>query len=163
MTSTVRTPASSCGTSRPREVLAAVAARRRVADRAEAELLALAVHWVDLHPSPSRRVVPRRVLGEQSRRAPGRDAGIAVAIETLAPALGTVATARRSGWCPRRSSCASGCPRLWYLVQDGRLQAWKARQVAARDHLALTRGGRVRGPAPRGHRPPRTAPSPRRS
>src|SRR6478672_13835006 len=32
-------------------VLDAVVAARRAADRAEAELLALAVHWVDLHPA----------------------------------------------------------------------------------------------------------------
>ena len=31
-------------------VLDAVVERRRAADRAEADLLALAVHWVDLHP-----------------------------------------------------------------------------------------------------------------
>ena len=31
-------------------VLDAVVQRRRAADRAEAELLALAVHWVELHP-----------------------------------------------------------------------------------------------------------------
>src|SRR6478672_8647653 len=34
-------------------VLDAVVERRRTADRAEAELLALAVHWVDLHPATS--------------------------------------------------------------------------------------------------------------
>ncbi|CAN5597153.1 hypothetical protein BH10ACT10_BH10ACT10_25740 [soil metagenome] len=49
MTSTVDTG------SEPRDlpsggVLSAVADRRRAADRAEAEILTLAVHWVDLHP-----------------------------------------------------------------------------------------------------------------
>ena len=34
----------------PAQVLDAVVERRRTAERAEAELLGLAVHWVDLHP-----------------------------------------------------------------------------------------------------------------
>ncbi len=53
MTSTVHDPFevdSGLRDLTPAQVLDAVADRRRVADRAEAELLALAVHWVDLHP-----------------------------------------------------------------------------------------------------------------
>ncbi len=53
MTSTVHDPLevdSGLRDLTPAQVLDAVADRRRIADRAEAELLALAVHWVDLHP-----------------------------------------------------------------------------------------------------------------
>ena len=53
MTSTVHDPLevdSGLRDLTPAQVLDAVAERRRTADRAEAELLALAVHWVDLHP-----------------------------------------------------------------------------------------------------------------
>ena len=38
-------------------------------------------------------------------------------------------------------------PRLWTLVQDGRLQAWKARQVAKATTQLVPGRGRVRGPA----------------
>ena len=51
------------------------------------------------------------------------------AIETLAAALGLSHAAA----LPLVSEAVELCfrlPRLWALVQDGRLQAWKARQVA---------------------------------
>jgi hypothetical protein len=44
-------------------------------------------------------------------------------------------------------------PRLWALVQSGRLQAWRARRVAKATPGLSPGGGRVRGPAPGRHRP----------
>ena len=104
----------------PGEVLSAVAAARRVADREEARILALAVHWVDLHPESA---VAAGLGGA------GTPAVSEFAIEALAPALGLAygATLRLV------SEAVELCfrlPRLWSLVQEGRLQAWKARQVA---------------------------------
>ncbi len=61
-------------------MLDAVAERRRTADRAEAELLALAVHWVDLHP-----VTPDRPAA--SFTAPQGVAGIVLAETTVEAAL----------------------------------------------------------------------------
>ena len=59
-------------------------------------------------------------------------------MEELAAALDlSLAAGLRAGERGRRAA-ASGCPRLWALVQDGRLQAWKARQVA-RATTALSR------------------------
>ena len=68
-------------------VLEAVVERRRAADRAEAGLLALAVHWVDLHPAydehpaatfPTQRnggLAPRGPSFFSGPRWPGGDAG----------------------------------------------------------------------------------------
>ena len=170
MTSTVHDPLevdSGLRDLTPAQVLDAVAERRRVADRAEAELLALAVHWVDLHPvtdRPAGGVVhragtgsPAIVLGEtvvDAALAGEGTPGIAeYAVETLAATLGL--------------SYAAG---LRLVVRGGRallpaaaaLGPGPGRSVAGvegppgrrRDHHPVGRGGRVRGPAPRRDRPP---------
>ena len=126
----------------PAEVLAAVATARRAADRAEARLLALAVHWVDLHPitdHPPVRSRPRsqpwvrsRARGPAPGTALGGDGtpGIAEhALEALAATLDLshTATVRLVG---EAVELCFRLPRLWALVHDGRLQAWKARRVA---------------------------------
>jgi hypothetical protein len=122
-----------------RDALLAAADARRTADREEARLLALAVQLVHLHPvgedtavasfaDPS--FVPDQgdpsgdhLAGEGTPQVAER------AVVELAAAIG--------------ASYLSGCrlvadslelryrlPRLWTLVQAGRLQAWKARRVA---------------------------------
>ena len=108
-----------------------------------------AVHWVDLHPVTD--AAPGRGVPGRTRRGPaGPRAGVLptrsrwpgtaprasreYAVEELAAALDLSLPGRAARWSARRSSSASGCPRLWALVQDGRLQAWKARQVAQRHH-----------------------------
>ena len=57
-------------------VLDAVVERRRTADQAEADLLALAVHWVDLHPvtdeHPAATFPTQRTGGLASVLGPGR-------------------------------------------------------------------------------------------
>jgi hypothetical protein len=125
-------------------VLSAAVDRRRVADRAEAELLALAVHWVDLHPvlddsvTPSASgaaswpvVAPLRVNGVEVE-APLAGAGTPpvaeFAVEELATALGMSQQAGLALVADALELCYR-LPRLWSLVQDGSLQAWKARQV----------------------------------
>src|SRR3954470_11744562 len=86
------------------EVLDALVAARRTADRAEAHLLALAVHYVDLHPvtdqAPAATWADRGFDGiRPTRTGPGDDTetplggdgtpGIAeYAVEELAAALG---------------------------------------------------------------------------
>jgi hypothetical protein len=128
----------------PAEVLAAVSEARRTADREEARLLALAVHWVDLHPVPDASTgsitVPSRALTAD----PGMTAddgttlggdgtpGIAEhALDALAATLALSHAATRRLVSEAVELCFR-LPRLWALVHDGRLQAWKARQVAAR-------------------------------
>ena len=125
-------------------VLDAVVERRRAADQAEADLLALAVHWVDLHPvtpeHPAATFPTQRSGGLASALGPAFFApaplagegtpGVAeYAVEELAAALGL----SHSAGLALVSEAVEVCyrlPRLWALVQDGRLQAWKARQVA---------------------------------
>lgn len=109
--------------------------RRRAADAAEAELLAIAAHWADLHA----------VL-------PGQDAaGFCVpGMERLVPLAGS-GTPEVAEFAPAELGAALGIstysaqllvgdslellhrlPRLWTRIMDGSLQAWRGRQVAER-------------------------------
>jgi hypothetical protein len=131
------------------DVLDLAVSSRRNADREEACLLAAAVHWVDLHP------VTEAELPLAGEGTPG----IAeYAVEELAAAL-DLSHAAGLALVSEAVELCFRLPRLWALVQDGRLQAWKARQVArattelSRDsvafvdrHLAVT-GRRNRIPA----------------
>src|SRR5690349_8919499 len=125
-------------------VLDAVVSARRAADAEEARLLALAVHWVDLHPvSPEHPAAsfPTHWAGGLAGalgpsffdQAPlagvGTPAVAEYAVEELAAALGLSHAAGLSLVSEAVELCYR-LPRLWGLVQDGSLQAWKARQVA---------------------------------
>jgi hypothetical protein len=126
------------------QVLEAAVERRAAADRAEADLLLLAVHFADLNP----------VLDEPNGD-PGRPAGWAsrsfsilgppqvvplagdgtppveeFAPDELATALGISSHAGLQLVADALELCFR-LPRLWALVQDGHLQAWRARKVAA--------------------------------
>jgi hypothetical protein len=127
----------------PGDVLSFAADQRRTADRAEARLLAAAVHWVDLHPitesSPAasfriRQRVAGVVLGEldvEAGLAGVETPGVSeYAVETLAATLGVAYTAGLR-LVSEAVELRYRLPRLWSLVQDGRLQAWKARLVAS--------------------------------
>ena len=107
-------------------VLDAVTAARRAADREEARLLALAVHWVDLHPVTDQDLM----VGESPLGGVGTPGVAEFAVEELAAALGVGYSAGFRLVVEAVELCFR-LPRLWALVQDGRLQAWKARQVAA--------------------------------
>jgi hypothetical protein len=125
-------------------VLDAVVSARRAADAQEARLLALAVHWVDLHPvtpeHPPASFPTQRTGGLASAlgpsffdRAPlagvGTPAVAEYAVEELAAALGLSHAAGLSLVSEAVEVCYR-LPRLWALVQDGSLQGWKARRVA---------------------------------
>jgi hypothetical protein len=114
----------------PAEVLAAVAEARRAADREEARLLALAVHWVDLHPvigaTTGPILVPAVGLGAHPRdeSALGGDGtpGIAEhALDALAATLTLSHPATRRLVGEAVELCLR-LPRLWALVHDGRLR-----------------------------------------
>jgi hypothetical protein len=111
-------------------VLDAALDARRAADREEARLLALAVHWVDLHPVTDQDF--DNADDDQLARLGGVGTpGIAeFAVEELVAALGLSYHAGMRLVTEAVELCFR-LPRLWSLVQDGRLQAWKARQVAA--------------------------------
>src|SRR3954452_21316337 len=126
------------------QVLEAAVERRASADRAEADLLLLAVHFADLNP----------VLDEPNGE-PGRPAGWGTRSFSIfgAPAVAPLAgegTPEVEEFAPDELATALGLsshagmqlvadalelcfrlPRLWSLVQDGQLQAWRARKVAA--------------------------------
>ena len=112
----------------PAEVLAAVATARRAADREEARLLALAVHWVDLHPltdpTTGPTAVPITALGAVPAEGTGAGTtlggdgtpGIAEhALEALAATLDLShsATHRLVG---EAVELCFRLPRLWDLV-----------------------------------------------
>src|SRR4051794_631992 len=140
MTSTATTPRDLRDLG-PGDALAYVAGCRRDADREEAHLLAGVVHWVDLHPvteqcpAASPRSATRFLvdgddgLVEPPLGGPGTPGVAEFAVEELAAALeisyptGLQLAVEAVELCYR-------LPRLWTLVQQGVLQAWKARQVA---------------------------------
>ena len=117
----------------PAAALARAVDRRRTADRAEAELLAIAAHWADLHPvldSPDgihvkgmERLMPLAGPGtpEVAEFAPA-ELGAALGISSYAAQhlVGDSLELRHR------------LPRLWKQIMDGSLQAWRGRQVADR-------------------------------
>src|SRR5689334_17985257 len=130
-------------------VLDAVVGSRRAADLEEARILALAVHWVDLHP-----VVPGEVSAmfgtayvrlprvldapgdpDRFRVAPLAGDGTPGVSESAVTELAAVLGLTYAAGLALVSEAVELCfrlPRLWKLVQQGRLQAWKARKVAHR-------------------------------
>src|SRR3954452_19608943 len=131
-------------------VLDALVAARQTADRGEANLLGLAVHYGDLHsvtPHAPAATWTDRSLEVFPPRAPtGRTAavnevgrarlagdgtpGIAeYAVEELAASLNVGYHTGLSLVSDAVELCYR-LPKLWDLVQDGALQAWKARTVA---------------------------------
>src|SRR4051794_12561860 len=138
-------------------VLDALVAARRTADRAEADILALAVHYVDLHPvtdqAPAATWADRGFDGirpanmhDVTETPLGGDGtpGIAeYAVEELAAALNVSYHTGLGLVCDAVELCYR-LPRLWALVQDGTLQAWKARTVATETtHLSKPAAGFV--------------------
>src|SRR3954469_21826004 len=145
-------------------VLDALVAARQTADRAEANLLGLAVHYVDLHPvtphapaatwsDRSLEVFPTRTPTEpgaavneveRARLAGDGTPGIAeYAVEELAAALNVGYHTGLSLVSDAVELCYR-LPKLWALVHTGALQAWKARTVATETaHLSREAAGVV--------------------
>ena len=136
--------------------------------QAEADLLALAVHWVDLHPvtpeHPAATFPIQRTDGLASALGPGffdqaplagdGTPGVAAyAVAELAAALGLSHTAGLA-LVAEAVELRYRLPPLWSLVRSGRLQARKARPVArATTQLSGTRSRSWTGtsPSPAGH------------
>jgi Domain of unknown function (DUF222) len=119
------------------EVLARALDRRHVADCAEAELLALAALWADLHAVLDGEPDGFRVPGMQ-RLVPLAGKGAPQVAEfapaELAAALG-MSTFGGQGLVGDALELRHRLPRLWARVQAGTLQAWRARQVADRTKI----------------------------
>lgn len=108
--------------------------RRVAADRAEAELLALAAHWADLHPVIGESADGFQVDGME-RLVPLAGPG-APEVAEFAPAE-LAATLGMSSYAGQRLvgdalELRHRLPRLWARVQGGSLQAWRGRQIADR-------------------------------
>ncbi|MGZ4491781.1 MAG: HNH endonuclease signature motif containing protein [Nocardioidaceae bacterium] len=117
--------------------LAAAMERRGTADRAEADLLALAAHWADLHAVlPEEEAAGHRVEGMEQLvplAGPGTPEVAQFAAAELGAALGmtTYAAERLIG---DSLELRHRLPQLWRQVhaQHQPLQAWRARRIA--DH-----------------------------
>ncbi|HYO40479.1 MAG TPA: DUF222 domain-containing protein, partial [Nocardioidaceae bacterium] len=128
-------------------VVAAAVECRRVADRAEAELLVVAARWADLHTvgpgadggadngaagAAAGFGVGRDLVGAQ-RLVPLAGAGTPLVAEFAPGELGAAL-----GITSHAAACLVGdslelrprLPRLWAAVHAGRLQAWRARKIA---------------------------------
>ena len=121
-----------------RAVLNAAVERRRTADRAEADLLALAAHWADLHAvllgdDAAGVVVPSALPGREQLvplAGEGTPAVAEFAPAELGAALG-VSSYAATALIGDALELRHRLPRLWQRVQDGHLQAWRARKIAA--------------------------------
>src|SRR3954451_8937368 len=143
MASTTTTGAVDVRDLGPGQALAYVAGCRRDADREEAHLLAGVVHFIDLHPvtDQSPAATPRsrpafladandgQGLAEPPLGGPGTPGVAEYAVEELAATLGVSYPTGLQLAIEAVELCYR-LPRLWALVQQGLLQAWKARQVA---------------------------------
>jgi hypothetical protein len=118
-----------------RETLLGATAERLQADRSEARLLELAIHMVHLYPVDENTCTATWNPSESLDEAPEPVAGVGTpavaeqAVEELGAALGITYHATLS-LVSDSLELQYRLPRLWALVQDGRLQAWKARSVA---------------------------------
>src|SRR5919112_2724966 len=114
------------------QVLEALVDARRTADRAEAQILALAVHYVDLHPVTDQapaatwadRTFPVDTATKTAETPLGGEGtpGVAeYAVEELAAALNVGYHTGLQLVCDAVELCYR-LPKLWALVHDGRLQ-----------------------------------------
>jgi hypothetical protein len=137
MTSTHETPAPPVDVSGldVRETLLATAAARRTADREEARLLELAIQVVHLFPVTDDTCAATWNPSGSLLDDPEPVAGIGTplvaeqAVEELGAAL-DVSYRSALGLVTDSLELCYRLPRLWALVGDGSLQAWKARKVA---------------------------------
>src|SRR5689334_24592907 len=116
-------------------VLCAARERRRAADRAEADLLELAVEWAVMHPVESIHEPVTHTLrgfGQTDLALAGEGAPTVAeyAVPELAAALG-LSTEAGKRYLGEALELRYRLPRLWTRVQAGDLPAWRARRVAA--------------------------------
>jgi hypothetical protein len=124
-------------------VLAAAVEQRRAADGAEAQLLRIAAHWADLHAAlpgaaaSGFTVEPPAggLIGGLEQMVPLAGAGAPEVAEFAPAELGaalSISSAAAMSLVGDALELRHRLPRLWARVLDGRLPAWRARQVA--DH-----------------------------
>lgn len=131
------------------ETMAFLGEQRRIADQAEARLLAAVAHWADLHPLESLPYgTTTRASGDGRDRAvplagEGTPEVAEFAIADLATTLGLSDSAAR-GLLGDALELRHRLPRVWARVVDGTLQTWRARRIAQRTRgLRREAAGRV--------------------
>ena len=121
-------------------VLTAARERRAVADRAEAELLQLAVQWVVIHPAESvEEAETYRLGGDVPVPVAGEGAPLVAefSIAEFATAVGLSAEAGRR-YVGQAVELAYRLKVVWARVVAGDLPAWKARRIAEQTlHLTM--------------------------
>jgi hypothetical protein len=115
-------------------VLATARDRRRTADAAEAELLALAVDWAIMHPADSIHAAATHTLRgfgqtDLALAGPGAPTVAEYAVPEFAAVVG-LSTGAGSRYLGEALELAYRLPRHWARVRSGDLQGWKARLVA---------------------------------
>ena len=115
-------------------VLATATKERAAADRAEARLLVAACDWADLHPPESIHLAatydaPPGSEHEEQIAGHGCPLVAEFSLAELAAALGMSTTAGKR-LVGHALELRHRLPRLWRRVQDGHLQAWRARRIA---------------------------------
>jgi hypothetical protein len=115
-------------------ILVAARDRRRTADAAEAELLALAVDWAIMHPADSIHEAATRILRgfgqtDLALAGPGAPTVAEYAVPEFAAVVG-LSTGAGGRYLGEALELAYRLPRHWARVQSGDLQGWKARLVA---------------------------------
>ena len=128
------TAAADIGSDTAAGVLAAARDRRRAADRAEADLLVLAVQWAVIHPAESIHepaTYTLRGFGQTdlALAGPGAPSVAEYAVPELAAALG-LSTEAGKRFLGEALELRYRLPRLWARVTSGALAGWKARLVA---------------------------------
>lgn len=124
------------------EVLVAARGRRRAADRAEADLLMLAVQWADMHPVESIEDGAATIhsrLGDSGIPVAGRGAPLVAEFATMefAAAVGLPSEAGKR-LIGEAVELRYRLPKVWQRVTSGDLQSWRGRGVAQRtQHLSL--------------------------
>src|SRR5262245_28300831 len=116
------------------EVLDFARQQRAAADRAEADLLAAACAWADLHPAESidrAETFIVRGFGDTGIPVAGEGAPWVAefAVAEFAAALG-LPTEVGKAYVGEALELRHRLPRLWARVQAGDLQAWRARRIA---------------------------------
>lgn len=113
--------------------LARAVDRRRIADRAEADLLAIAAHWADLHAVVDEpdRVEVRGMERLMRLAGPGTPEVAEFAPADLGAALG-MSTFAAQQLIGDSLELLFRLPRLWTRIHHGSLQAWRGRVIAQR-------------------------------
>ncbi len=118
-------------------VLGAARERRRIADRAEAELLEFAVQWAVLHPAES---IETGAATYRTRSGDETDVVLAGAGAPLVAEFAVMEFAAAMGMTTDGGKHLLGealelryrLPRVWERVRTGRLVGWRGRRIASR-------------------------------